>query len=144
MDREVENVADFTTSPRWGNKAEWNWRSSVSDSIKANTDFDGHGTHCAATAAGSNYGVAPGANLYGMRVLGDGGTGSTGGILAALDSVAAVVSDGRLKGPTVVSMSLGGPCQSRDVTFCAERSFYANAISDLRSMGVLVVVASSA
>ena len=21
MDREVENVADFTTSPRWGNKA---------------------------------------------------------------------------------------------------------------------------
>jgi len=76
MDREVENVADFTTSPRWGNKAEWNWRSSVPDSIKANTDFDGHGTHCAATAAGSNYGVAPGANLYGMRVLGDGGTGS--------------------------------------------------------------------
>ena len=43
MDREVENVADFTTSPRWGNKAEWNWRSSVSESIKANTDFDGHG-----------------------------------------------------------------------------------------------------
>ena len=77
-----------------------------------------------------------------MRVLGDGGTGSTGGILAALDSVAAVVSDGRLQGPTVVSMSRGGPCQSRDVTFCAERSFYANAISDLRSMGVLVVVAA--
>ncbi len=44
MDREVENVADFTTSPRWGNKAEWNWRSSVSASIKANTDFDGHGS----------------------------------------------------------------------------------------------------
>ena len=48
MDREVENVADFTTSPRWGNKAawnwrSWNWRSSVSESIKANTDFDGHG-----------------------------------------------------------------------------------------------------
>lgn len=54
-------------------------------------DGRGHGTHCAGTACGSDhpsrlprYGVAPGANLYVGKVLGDSGRGSDGTLLAGL------------------------------------------------------------
>lgn len=39
-------------------------------------DVDGHGTHCAGTVAGNRYGVAVGANLYAVKVLGDDGSGT--------------------------------------------------------------------
>ena len=35
--------------------------------VTANTDGDGHGTHCAGTVGGLTVGVAPGASIYGIK-----------------------------------------------------------------------------
>merc|ERR1719422_2042211 len=41
-------------------------------------DRQGHGTHCAGSAAGTTSGVATQAAVYGVKVLGDNGSGSLG------------------------------------------------------------------
>jgi hypothetical protein len=66
-------------------------------------DCHGHGTHVAATIAGSTYGVAKNALVHGYRVLNCAGSGPISGIVAGID---AVVADGRR--PAVANMSLGG------------------------------------
>jgi subtilisin family serine protease len=75
--------------------------------VKNNNDpFDdnGHGTHCsgiaAATGASQLKGVATGPDLYGLKVLSASGSGSTSGIVAAIDWAVA-------NGLQVMSMSLG-------------------------------------
>jgi len=68
-------------------------------------DRQGHGTHCAGTAAGTTFGVASRANVGGVKVLGDNGSGSFAQVIAGIDWVAA--SGAR---PAVMSMSLGGAC----------------------------------
>ena len=50
-------------------------------------DCNGHGTHVAALAAGKNYGVAKGANVYSMRVFGCSGEGSVINILLGISRV---------------------------------------------------------
>ena len=67
------------------------------------SDCHGHGTHVAGTAAGSTYGVAKGASLIAVRVLGCNGAGTTSGIIAGVDWV----TQYHVK-PAVVNMSLGG------------------------------------
>mmetsp|Transcript_20104 Transcript_20104/g.28896 ORF Transcript_20104/g.28896 Transcript_20104/m.28896 type:complete len:960 (+) Transcript_20104:61-2940(+) len=77
--------------------------------LSANTDQQGHGTHCAGTAAGINVGVAPNADLYGVKVLDDDGRGSTTSVVAGLEYVLSQ----KQSNPNVhmvVSMSLGGSC----------------------------------
>jgi len=66
-------------------------------------DKQGHGTHCAGSAAGANVGVAHEAKLYAAQTLSDKGGGARSWQYAAIDWVAE-------KGarPTVLSMSLGG------------------------------------
>ncbi len=66
-------------------------------------DCNGHGTHVAGTAAGSTYGVAKGATVYPVRVLGCNGSGSNSGVIAGVDWVAA-----NHQAPAVANMSLGG------------------------------------
>jgi serine protease len=66
-------------------------------------DVQGHGTHCAGSAAGTNYGVAPAANIRSVKVLSDQGSGSWSWSYGALDWMAK--SGIR---PAVASMSLGG------------------------------------
>ena len=52
-------------------------------------DCDGHGTHVAGTAAGTNYGVASEASLVSVRVLDCEGNGYTSWVIAGLDWIAA-------------------------------------------------------
>jgi len=73
-----------------------------SDTNCAN-DIQGHGTHCAGSAGGTTYGVAPGSSVYGIKVLSDSGSGSFSWSFWALDWMATSGSS-----PSVASMSLGG------------------------------------
>jgi subtilisin family serine protease len=67
------------------------------------TDCNGHGTHVSGTIGGSQYGVAKGVQLVGVRVLDCNGSGSTSGVVAGIDWVTA----NAIK-PAVANMSLGG------------------------------------
>ena len=67
------------------------------------TDCNGHGTHVAGTVGGTTYGVAKNVQLVGVRTLGCNGSGSTSGVIAGVDWVAANAS-----GPSIANMSLGG------------------------------------
>jgi subtilisin family serine protease len=73
-----------------------------------NTDCNGHGTHVAGTVAAKDdtsavVGVAPGAPLTGVKVLGCSGSGSWSGVIAGIDWVTANAVK-----PAVANMSLGG------------------------------------
>jgi subtilisin family serine protease len=67
-------------------------------------DFNGHGTHCAGTVGGTNYGVAKGVTFVPVRVLDAAGSGSFSGIIAGIDW--AINEHG--SEPAVGNMSLGG------------------------------------
>ena len=87
----------------------------------------GHGTHVAGTAAGENYGVASGAFIHSVQVLSGSGSGSTSGVIAGVDWVAANRID-----PAVANMSLGGGVSSA----------LNNAVNNAVSSGVFFAVAA--
>merc|ERR1719476_553127 len=66
-------------------------------------DRQGHGTHCAGSAAGVTYGVAPDAAVGAVKTLSDQGSGARSWQYTAIDWV--TVNGVR---PAVISMSLGG------------------------------------
>jgi len=70
-------------------------------------DKNGHGTHCAATAAGKGFGVAREANILSGKVLGDQKDGSIAWIIMGIDFVINNYTESGMP-PTVVSLSLGG------------------------------------
>jgi len=72
----------------------------------ADQDQNGHGTHCAGTAAGNTYGIAHNARIIPIKVLGRGGSGSFDGVIAGV-SWAANDHNGPNPVPGVASMSLG-------------------------------------
>ena len=90
-------------------------------------DCNGHGTHVAGTVGGSTYGVAKGANIMPVRVLGCDGVGSTAGIVAGMDWVSSNAT-----GPSVANMSLGGGISSA----------MDSAISRMSRAGVVPLVAA--
>ncbi len=67
------------------------------------TDCQGHGTHVAGTVGGSQYGVAKGVRLVGVRVLNCQGSGTNAGVIAGVDWTTANAVK-----PAVANMSLGG------------------------------------
>ena len=90
-------------------------------------DCQGHGTHVAGTAAGTEFGVAKEAKIAPIRVLDCGGTGSYEGIIEGINWVTE-----NAEGPTVANMSLGGPSdQAVD-----------DAVSAAIDSGVTVIAAS--
>jgi len=91
-------------------------------------DAQGHGTHCAGTAAGNTYGVASDATLHAVKTLSDAGSGARSWQYSAMDWV----TTSGLR-PAVLSMSLGG--QGAD-------SGYTSVINTATSSGVTVVVAA--
>jgi subtilisin family serine protease len=102
--------------------------SNVYDALGGNgQDCNGHGTHVAGTVGGNTHGVAKGVRLRGLRVLNCSGSGSTSGIIAAIDWV----RQNHVK-PAVANLSLGGGYSSALNT----------AINNLASAGVFVAVAA--
>ena len=83
-------------------------RSKTFVSSKSADDDNGHGSHVAGTIAAKNntigvVGVAPGATLVAVKVLSRSGSGTTSGVIAGIDYVAANGKSG-----DVANMSLGG------------------------------------
>ncbi len=108
------------------------------------TDANGHGTSCAGVAAGngSGYadrryaGVAPEADIIGVRVGGSAGTGLEntyllGAICGWIDQVAG-------KTPAVVSCSFGGHAGSHDGASVLERQLDARFASTVRSRALCI------
>jgi len=90
-------------------------------------DRQGHGTHCAGTAAGETYGVAPGAAVKSVKVLSDQGSGSWSWSYYALDWLASNPTR-----PAIASMSLGGSGTQQAMR---------DAVNAAVNSGVVVVVA---
>lgn len=141
--REVLNVAsviegeEFRYWPRVG------WSEPPQDvSLLINNDVYGHGTHTTGMCGGRTLGVAPGVNLYHIKVLADNGYGSTEGVVTAFDDVAEIVSSGALTGSTIVSVSLGGECWHGDPEYCQHSAPESRAIESLSALGVAVVVSA--
>ncbi|KAF2450878.1 protease [Karstenula rhodostoma CBS 690.94] len=92
--------------------SEFGGRATIGKSFIASSDGEddqGHGTHCSGTAAGTKFGVAKKANLIGVKVLDEDGSGSNSGVIRGIEWA---VNDATAKGHinrTVLSMSLGGP-----------------------------------
>jgi subtilisin family serine protease len=100
----------------------------VYDALGGNgADCNGHGTHVAGTIGGATYGVAKQVRLRGVRVLNCSGSGSTSGIIRALDWVRANAMK-----PAVANMSLGGGFSSSLNT----------AANNLANSGVFLAVAA--
>ncbi len=81
-------------------------------------DDHGHGTHCSGIAAGtgrgSEYiGVAPGANLVGIKVLDEGGGGTFSEVIAGIEWVVQHKDEYNI---SVISMSLGASVNSDGTT----------------------------
>lgn len=70
---------------------------------RGTTDCNGHGTHVSGTVGGTTWGVAKSVQLVPVRVLNCRGSGTTSGVIAGIDWVAA----NAIK-PAVANMSLGG------------------------------------
>jgi subtilisin family serine protease len=83
-------------------------------------DGHGHGTHVAGTVGGSQYGVAKGVTLVGVRVLNNSGSGTNAQVIAGIDWVTGDHDPGE---PAVANMSLGG-------SGSALNSAVANSIAD--------------
>lgn len=96
-------------------------------------DNQGHGTHCAGTAGGTAFGVAPMATIHGMKVLGDSGAGNLFSIIGSVDYLATTS-----RRPAVGSMSLGGTCP---LGFCDIYLPMKWAVEKAVENGVTVVVA---
>jgi len=113
----------YTAHSQFGSRA-----MNVYDAFGGNgQDCNGHGTHVAGTVGASTYGVAKAVLLRGVRVLGCDGSGSTSGIIAALDWLRA----NAIK-PAVANMSLGGGYSSSLNT----------AATNLANSGVFLAVAA--
>lgn len=98
----------------------------------ADTDENGHGTHCAGTIGGATKGVAPLTELIAVKVFDKNGNGPWSGVIAALDwAVQHATANGRV-GRAVINMSLGG----------SRWNVIEDAVTAAVNAGVAVVVAA--
>ncbi len=119
----VIDTGIMTSHSQFGGRA-----ANVYDAFGGNgQDCNGHGTHVAGTIGSSTYGVAKQARLRGVRVLNCSGSGSTSGIISALNWL----RTNHVK-PAVANMSLGGGYSST----------LNQATTNLVNAGVFVAVAA--
>ncbi|KAF9466801.1 serine protease [Collybia nuda] len=126
VDIYIVDTGVFTAHSQFGGRARWG----ATFGGYPDADGNGHGTHCAGTAAGSQFGVAKNANIIAVKVLSDAGSGSVADIVSGLNFV---LSSARSSGrPSIVSMSLGGGASTA----------LDNAVATLTSNGIHVAVAA--
>ncbi|MFE6849025.1 S8 family serine peptidase [Streptomyces sp. NPDC057686] len=89
------------THQEFGGRAAYGY--DVIDGDNIADDGNGHGTHVAATIAGTSYGAAKKANIVAVRVLDNTGSGTSSGTIAGIDWVTQHAAK-----PAVVNMSLAG------------------------------------
>jgi len=105
----VQDTGVRVTHQEFGSRASSALDVSSGSSVECNGDLNcardvqGHGTHCAGTAAGETYGVAVAASVRSVKTLGDSGSGQRSWQYVGIDWV--TTSGAR---PAVISMSLGG------------------------------------
>ncbi|MEU1476321.1 S8 family peptidase [Streptomyces sp. NPDC005760] len=85
----------------FGGRASYGWDFVGGD--RSAGDGNGHGTHVAATVAGTRYGVAKQARVVAVRVLDNAGAGTTAQVIAGIDWVTR-----NARKPAVANLSLGG------------------------------------
>ncbi|MEW2120040.1 S8 family peptidase [Streptomyces sp. NPDC005474] len=85
----------------FGGRASYGWDFVEGDRWAG--DGNGHGTHVAATIAGTALGVAKKAKVVSVRVLDDSGAGTTAQVIAGIDWVTR-----NARKPAVANVSLGG------------------------------------
>lgn len=95
-------------------------------------DDNGHGSHCAGTIAGTEYGVAPEATILAVQVLSGGGSGSWQNVADGVQYVADYKHQG--KSVPIASMSLGGRAPIQAVL----RQAFDNAVA----MGICFAIAA--
>lgn len=98
-------------------------------------DVQSHGTHCAGTVAGNGTagtvtGVAPGATIMALKVLGDSGSGTEAGVWAAIEFAVE-------HGAHVMSLSLGW-----QHSWNPDRSAWRTAMENAMNAGVIAAVAA--
>jgi subtilisin family serine protease len=94
-----------------------------------NGDCNGHGTHCAGSAAGNWRGVASGARIGSVRVLGCQGSGTNANVVAGINYIASNQVTGLTN---IMSASLGGGASTTTD----------DAVNNAASRGVIPVVAA--
>jgi subtilisin family serine protease len=95
---------------------------------RGTADCNGHGTHVAGTAAGTEYGVAKSAVIVPVRVLDCSGAGFASSLIAGINWVVA----NHPGGAGIINLSVGGPANS-----AVDR-----AVEDAAARGLLVVAAA--
>jgi subtilisin family serine protease len=119
----VIDTGIYTAHSNFGGRA-----ANVYDAFGGNgQDCNGHGTHVAGTIGSATYGVAKSVNLRGVRVLNCSGSGSTSGIIAAMNWLRT-----NAQRPAVANMSLGGGYSST----------LNSAANNLANSGVFLAVAA--
>jgi subtilisin len=119
----------------------------VPGTLNAN-DLNGHGSHVAGTIAAKDdangvVGVAPGANLYAVKVLTDAGVGLTTDIICGIDWVTSTRTDLNPSNDiAVANMSLGGGGTDDNNCGNSLNDAYHRAICNSTSAGVVHVVAA--
>jgi len=92
---------------------------------EAETDLNGHGTHCSGTIAGKTYGVAKKAMVHGVKILNATGYGEDSDVVKAIDWV---TQQGFKPFKTVISMSIGGD-QLQAITDAVDAAFEKGIVS---------------
>ncbi|NNE70029.1 MAG: S8 family serine peptidase, partial [Rhodothermales bacterium] len=116
------------------------FRDTLGTGIVDPNDYDGHGTHIAGIISAKDdtqglVGIAPGARVHNLKVLGDDGTTDVSVVIAAVE----YIIQARQANPTtpmVVNMSLGEDIGTASYTALDE------ALLALSNLGVTVVVAA--
>ncbi len=111
-------------------------------------DDHGHGTHVAATAAGTGgtsglRGVAPNAKIFAYKVLGSSGSGSFSDVIEGIERAVDPNQDGNFSDKVdVISMSLGANCGSYAPNICGPDDPVSKAVDMAANSGTVVVIAA--